>query len=104
MGERAGRRSLLFERCHGKRTVSLRACTKTITCLPLRSAASAFSYAISVISVFSCCTLFTPFVPLAPLAPLTPMKVCVSGTGRYAAPKWKRPVSGLTRRKRATSA
>ena len=27
---------------------------------------------------------------------VTPMKVCVSGTGRYCGPKWKRPVAGLT--------
>ena len=37
------------------------------------------------------------------LGVVTPTKVCVSGTGRYADPKWKRPDCGLTRRKSATS-
>mmetsp|Transcript_3399 Transcript_3399/g.7067 ORF Transcript_3399/g.7067 Transcript_3399/m.7067 type:complete len:216 (-) Transcript_3399:1040-1687(-) len=75
------------------RCVSLRACTNTITCLPLRSAASAFSYVTSIMRALRSATFLA----------VMPMKVCLSGTGRYAELKWKSPLCGLTRRKSATS-
>mmetsp|Transcript_18092 Transcript_18092/g.68344 ORF Transcript_18092/g.68344 Transcript_18092/m.68344 type:complete len:217 (-) Transcript_18092:343-993(-) len=75
------------------RPVSLRECTKTMTCFSRSIASTHLSKASSVMRSRR----------RHALRSATPKNVCARGTGRKSGPKWKSPVSGLTRRKRPTS-
>mmetsp|Transcript_15707 Transcript_15707/g.53639 ORF Transcript_15707/g.53639 Transcript_15707/m.53639 type:complete len:336 (-) Transcript_15707:647-1654(-) len=80
--------------CRAVFAVSLRLCTNTIACLPLRMASLALAYATSCMILCLAMAFFS----------LTPMKFCASGTGLKDASNSCRPVSRCTPRKRATSA